>query len=247
MTVHDVADQYVYGIVRAGTQVPALPGVNDEIVRVLTSGDLAVLVTPVADVDDVGTPDNLLAHSRVLDQVAADNAVLPMKFGTVVPDADTILQDVLPSMHDEYVDRLQRIEGAAQFTVHARYVEDAVLAEVIRENPDVARLREATMGTSEEESHYELIQLGQLVADDIQRKAADDARNISERLTPLVREIASRDRNRSEDVVELAALVERNAQAEFERAVERLAAESAGRITFRLLGPQAPYDFVGEG
>ncbi|GAA4139659.1 GvpL/GvpF family gas vesicle protein [Leifsonia shinshuensis] len=245
MTV-TVADQYVYGIVRAGTPAPTLPGVDGEAVGLLTSGEVAVLVTPVAVPGELATPENLLAHSRILDQVAAEHAVLPMAFGTVVPDPDAILNDVLPRMHDEYLAGLQRIEGAAQFTVSARYVEDAVLAEVIDEDPDIARLREATKGRSEDEAHYELIELGRLVSDALARKAAVDARAIAERLTPVTRESLVRDSSRSEDVVEFVALVDREAQPGFERAVESLAAESAGRILFRLLGPQAPYDFVGE-
>ena len=242
----DDGGQYVYGIVRAGTPIPELPGVDEGTVDVVTSGDIAVLVTPVADAAELGTPENLLAHSRILDQVAAENAVLPMTFGTVVPGAAAIVQDIVPRMHDDYLERLRRIEGAAQFTVRARYVEEVVLAEVIGENREVARLREATAGRSEEEAYYELIELGRLVADDIGRRAAVDARAVSERLRPLARELVLRDTSRTEDVAELVALVDRSAQTEFERAVDGLAAENAGRITFRLLGPQAPYDFVGE-
>ncbi|WP_426518521.1 GvpL/GvpF family gas vesicle protein [Diaminobutyricibacter sp. McL0618] len=239
-------DQYVYGIVRAGTPAPGLPGVGDERVEVLASGDLAVLVTPVVDSAEIGTPENLLAHSRVLDDVAAESAVLPMTFGTIVPDTDAIMHDVLPRMRDEYLDKLRRIEGASQFTVRARYVEEVALAEVISENPEVARLRKTTSGRSEEESYYELIEEGRLVADELEHKASGDARTISDRLAPVTRELVIHERSRAGDVVELVALVERTAQGDFESAVERLAAESAGRITFRLLGPQAPYDFVGE-
>ncbi|KHK96533.1 hypothetical protein LK09_14355 [Microbacterium mangrovi] len=245
MTATDT-DQYVYGIVRTGTPTPPVAGVDDEPVDVLTAGDLAVLVSPVVDAGEIGTPENLLAHSRVLDQVAAGDAVLPMAFGTVVPDADVLVEDILPRLHDDYLERLHRIEGATQFTVRARYVEDAVLAEVIWENPNIARLRESTVGTTEEESYNERIELGRSVSDAIGRKAEEDARALSERLTPLSRDLVIRERTSAEDVAEIVALVDRNAQADFERAVESLAAESAGRIIFRLLGPQAPYDFVGE-
>lgn len=247
MSGHDSGERYVYGIVRVGTPLPTSPGIDGETVGLLTSGDLAALVTTVEDAGEIGTPENLLAHGTVLDQVAAGHPVLPMAFGTVVPDADALVQDVLPRMRDEYSDRLRRVEGAAQFTVRARYVEDVVLAEVIGENPEVARLREATAGKTEDEAYYDLIELGRLVADAIGRKADADGRTVSERLAPLARDVVVRDRSRTEDVVEFVALVELDAQAEFERAVDGLAAESAGRIVFRLVGPQAPYDFVGAG
>jgi hypothetical protein len=55
-----------------------------------------------------------------------------------------------------------------------------------------------------------------------------------------------REAGQADDVVELAALVDNGSQMQFERKAENLAKKFAGRITFRLLGPQAPYDFVGE-
>ena len=50
-----------------------------------------------------------------------------------------------------------------------------------------------------------------------------------------------------EDVVNVAFLVERDRQEEFENAVEGVGEELVGRVRLRLLGPVAPYDFVPEG
>lgn len=240
-------DQYVYGVVPAATALPqGLTGVNGEPVEKLASGDYAALVTPVPDPDSIGTPDDLLAHSTVLDRIGAEGPVLPMTFGTIVPDPETIANVVLPSMQETYAEGMRRVENAAQFTVRARYVRERVIAEMVEENREIATLRESTAGQNEDATHYDRIRLGQLVVEGFQHKAAVDSADILDALAPLARETATRETTQADDVVEIAALVERGSIEEFEQAVEELAKETSGRISFRLLGPQAPYDFVGE-
>lgn len=242
-----VGDQYVYGIVPAEAELPqGLAGVKDEPVEKLVSGGFAALVTPVADPDSVGTPDDLLAHSTVLDKIAAAGPVLPMTFGTIVPDAETITSVVMPSMQDTYAESMRRVDGATQYTLRARYVRERVIGEMVAENREIAALRESTASQSEDASHYDRIRLGQLVVEGFQHKAAADSGDIIDAMSPLVRETSVRETTQADDVVELALLVERGSAEEFEQAVEKLAEETQGRISFRLLGPQAPYDFVGE-
>jgi hypothetical protein len=244
---NQMPSQYVYGIVpSAFTVPPGLSGVKGNPVEAFVAGDFAAVVTPIEDAESLGTPEDLLAHSAVLDRIAAAGPVLPMVFGTVVPDADVLTDQVLPSMQDIYAAGLHRVRDAAQFTVRARYVRDVALAEIVSENPEVARLREATAGQSEDASHFDRIRLGELVVKDLRRKASGDSTAIVNALAPLARETVTREASQADDVVELAALVDRDSQERFEQEVENLAKKSAGRITFRLLGPQAPYDFVGE-
>ncbi|MCG2622762.1 GvpL/GvpF family gas vesicle protein [Arthrobacter sp. I2-34] len=245
--ISQMPSQYVYGIVPSEFIVPSdLSGVKGHPVETCVAGDFAAVVTPIEDVESLGTPDDLLAHSAVLDRIAAAGPVLPMVFGTVVPDAEVLTDQVLPSMQDVYAAGLRRVRDAAQFTVRARYVRDVALAEIVSENPEVARLREATAGLSEEASHFDRIRLGELVVEDLRRKAAGDSDVIVNALAPLARETVTREAGHADDVVELAALVDQDSQQRFEQAVENLAKNAVGRITFRLLGPQAPYDFVGE-
>ena len=87
MTTEAEHDQlYVYGIVTENTTLPAgLTGVSQGAVNTTTHGPLAAVVTHLNDEDELGTPDNLLAHSTVLDAIAEHLTILPMAFGTVAP------------------------------------------------------------------------------------------------------------------------------------------------------------------
>jgi hypothetical protein len=236
---------YVYGIVPEGSEVPELDGLQGQMVTTLPAEGHAAIVSRVEDEEALGTPDDLVAHSAVLDRIAADVPVLPMVFGTVVPDEETLVEEVLVSRHGLYAESLRRVEDAVQFSLRARFVRDEVLGELIAEQPEIAALREAISGTGEDETRDERIRLGELVVQGLQRKAAEEAPRIRAALEPLARELVEREASQAEDVIELAALVDRDRQGDFEQAAEELARESAGRITFRLLGPQAPYDFTG--
>jgi len=248
MTVNDESDQlYVYGIITAEADVPEnLLGIDEAPVEVRSHGDLAAVVTAISSEDELGTPDNLLAHSTVLDTIAADTPVLPMTFGTIVPTAEELHDTVLDEHESNYLETLQRLEGTAQYTVRARYIRDEVLADLVEEDPEVARLREAIAGTTEDETRQERIELGELIVNAFDRLRVVDAQQIVDAVSPTVEDLVEQEGGQVEDVVALAVLVHRDSAADFEDALETVAEQLHEKIHFQLLGPQAPYDFVGE-
>jgi hypothetical protein len=238
---------YVYGLVLAGTDVPEdLEGVGGERVQVVDLGDVAVLVSELPGGEVVGLPAEVRAHAGVLDTVAATIPVLPMRFGTAVPDIDAIEEAVPAERLEGYAENLRDLADAVQFTVRAQYVEQAVLAELVEEEPEIRELRESTRDQPEDATYYARIRLGELVVKGFERKREADAAQLLETITSSALEVRTRETGQVDDVLEAAALVRRGQQDAFEKAVDALAARAADRIVFRLVGPQAPYDFVPE-
>lgn len=248
MTADAENDQlYVYGIVAENTTLPTgLTGVSEGAVETTTHGPLAAVVTRLSDEDELGTPDNLLAHSRVLDSIAEHITILPMAFGTIVPSEDELQEAVLELNETEYHEALERLAESVQFTVRARYIRDAVLADLIEDDPQVVELREAIAGTTEDETRQERIALGELVVGAFGRIRPEHAQYIIDAVSPIVEDIQEHEGGQVEDVVEMAVLVSRDRVSEFEAALEVAAEQLHTRINFQLLGPQAPYDFVGD-
>jgi len=239
------ADTYVYGLVAArGTALPgSLTGVGGRPVGLTALDGCLALVSEGVDRDAFGLPADLLAHSHVLDEVARTRTVVPVAFGTFVAgDAGPGPLDRLREAFDAAV---RRVDGAVQLTLTVRYREEVALTELVREDPRIARLRRETAGTPEAALRSAKLRLGELVVQGLDRKAEADAARILDGLRPRAREILARDRRQADEVVELAALVDREGAEAFEAACGGLAEAFGGRATFRLLGPQAPYDFVG--
>lgn len=243
----DTEPLYIYGIVSAKADLPSdLVGVAERDVQVMTNGPLAAVVTSLDPDNEVGTPDNLLAHSTVLDAIGARTAVLPMAFGTVAPSEPDLIDDVLETRQEEHLAALERLEGSVQFTVRARYLRDEVLTDLLEEDAEVARLREAIAGTTEDETRQERIQLGERIVQAFDRMRPGHAGMIIDAVQPTTQEMKEREAGQVEDVVELAVLVAHERIRAFEDALEDVASELHSRIDFQLLGPQAPYDFVGD-
>ncbi|MEV6206254.1 GvpL/GvpF family gas vesicle protein [Kitasatospora sp. NPDC051914] len=239
---------YVYGIVPAGTPLPdRLQGVTDPSVPVelVGRGRVAAVVSTVPADRPLGTAADLRAHADVLDTLAAArNAVLPMRFGAVLRDTETVTEDLLDPYEEEFHDALQEIEGHAQFTVRCDYREDELLREILVDREDIARLRDDIAALSEEAGRYHRIRLGELVAGEVAARRDEDAAVLADCLAPHAAAIAPAEPGVAEQGFSAAFLVRDGARTEFEQAAEGLARRWAGRLRVRLLGPIAPYDFA---
>jgi len=235
-----VGHAYLYGLLPVGAEVPSgLTGVSGTAVQAVPLGAVDLAVSTV-EPERFGLANDLVAHSAVLDRLAEHVDVVPMAIGTFIPMPPGEADAARLASADAQV--RPRIAGAVQYTLSVRYVEQVALTELVREDREIARLRERTSRDPRLQS--ERMQLGERVVAGLERKAETDRRLITAALHH-VRELQQRTREQPETVGELALLVDRKDETEFEASIESLAGEHADRLLFRLLGPQAPYDFVG--
>ena len=123
---------YVYGILPGDAELTEeVYGVGDREVRLVRSGELAALVSEVDLAEPLGTPRDFQAHKEVLDSIITGAPVLPLRFGAVLTGEDAVVQEVLDPHHDEFAKALEDLEGQLQYVVKGRYVERAMLQEVL--------------------------------------------------------------------------------------------------------------------
>lgn len=240
---------YLYGIMPASATLPqGVTGVAETRRLVLLGRkSVALLASPVPMDYSAANQADLLAHSRVLDAVAATEPVLPMRFGTVVSNRERGVDDVVDAVEqraDEYGSLLDALAGAGQFTVRASYERDVVLGELIAEQPEVRQLSEATRGEDEDATHGARVRLGELVVAGLADKRTADAAVVTNALEPHVRDIHEFEVTSPDEVLRAAALVDLRHQSRFEAAMDDLGRQLSGRVRLRAVGPQAPYDFV---
>jgi hypothetical protein len=243
-----VSALYVYGVMRADeAAAPESEGVVDSGVEVVEHGDLAALVSEVADAAIQSRRQNLTAHSQVLQRAMDAGTVLPMRFGVVMPDGDTVKRELLGERAAQLHGMLRSFDGRVEMAVSALYREDIVLGEVIAENREIERLRQAIQGKPADATYFERVRLGELVAQAIDAKRAADAAQIVEALRPHATAFQQSDLLHERMVVNSAWLVERAGLDEFDAAVERVSSERAERMQFKLTGPLPPFSFVSAG
>jgi hypothetical protein len=239
---------YIYGIFPEDVQLSeGARGVGDPPaeVRLVPHRSIAAVVSKVRTDRPLGRPEDLTAHQQLLDASSAETPVLPMRFGAVVTNEQAVVDELLEPYHDEFAAALKELEGRAEYVVKGRYVEDAILREVLEENPDAASLREQIKSAGDQEATRQLrMDLGELINLAIEAKREADTRKVGDAVAESRVASSVRPPSHEEDAANVALLVETDRQADLERAVERLAREWEGRVTVRLLGPMAPYDFV---
>jgi hypothetical protein len=239
---------YVYGIFPPDIELAgAQAGVGDPpgALRLIRGGDLAALVSEVDLTSPLGTPDDLRVHQEILNRCAAAMPVLPMRFGAVLASADAVVGELLEPHREEFAAALGELEGRAQYVVKGRYDQDVILAEVLADSPEADRLRAEIRDAEPAVTRDARIALGELVSQAITTRREADTRTLGDRMDGLCTASLVRDPTHDLDAVHVAFLLDEKQAGQLDEVVADLAAEWAGRVELRVLGPMAAYDFVG--
>lgn len=231
---------YCYGVVSARHAPPQLNGVGDERVEQVVHGQLAAL-TSRAPASVRARRRDLLAHMDVLAAAFESGPVLPLRFGTVFESEPSLVRDFLAPRERELVALLRQVDGQVELRVGAHYREQALLAEIVRENGRVATLRDATRGGA---GNPGLVELGELVAAEVQARTARDSRALLERLRAHAVRYDVGEEPIEYQLLRASFLVERGRVAAFEAELERFSSEQSGRVDVKLAGPLPPHSFV---
>jgi len=239
-----VSPTYVYGLVHADLALPAgLAGLDGAPVELVAHEGLGALVSAAPSGRPLGTREDLFAHEKVVDTVAADVTVLPMRFGSVI-EAPAVVDELLAPHLAELNAALADLDGHVQYSVKGRYEREVVLRDIVVAHPEIAELRERVHGVPEEASYQDRMRLGELVVGAIEERARREGSQLHEALSAQAAASVARQSTDPEQVLDSAFLVPRDRLHEFEHAVDQLGDELAGTVRFRLIGPVAPYDFV---
>jgi hypothetical protein len=84
---------YVYAILRREASIPAdLAGLNDAPLSLVSWLELAVAVSPIEGTRIAPTPASLLRHEAVVERLCQAGPALPVRFGTILADAQAVVQ-----------------------------------------------------------------------------------------------------------------------------------------------------------
>lgn len=238
---------HVYGVVRSDTVdvLQDVTGIDDAPLRLVVQGGVAAVVSDLRIDRPPGRRADLMAYSRVLDTLARRATVVPVQFGSVLDQEDEVVDQLLVPDEEYFATLLDELAGRAQFLLRASYQPDVALSEVVASDRRIRQLRELTVGRPPEAVHRHLVHLGELVSQALEEKREVDCAMILEFVGPLVAAQRVRIGSGTDELCELSVLVDDVARDRFEERLEILAEAVHERIRLRLLGPLAPFDFVG--
>lgn len=237
---------YVYGVLpAAAAPLGSLPrgvggGGAPELVQ---AGELAVVASAVPEGWATATREDAEAHERVTSSLAERHTLVPMRFGTVMPEAE-IRETLLGRHGQEIAAVLRELDGCVQMSVKAYYGADALLRHTLRAHPELKRRSQELESQPPERTVGERVALGQEVARAVEDQRRHDEQVLVEGLTPLVRELRAEPVGGERMAANLQLLVERRQRAPLDAAVAKLAEAHSDRFAVRYVGPLAPYSFV---
>jgi Gas vesicle synthesis protein GvpL/GvpF len=236
---------YVYGIVKAKKKPPAGRGIGGAPLRLIAGDDGAAALVSELPAGEVRLGrEEMLAHARVLEAVIAKGTVLPMRLGVIMSGPDEIRERLLEDHAIDLSAQLDEFDGKIEIRIRAVYEEEALLRELLQEDPQIRALRRSVAGRSEDASYYARIELGERVAAGVEGKRAQDGAAIVDALAPAALAVDEGKSRHERVALNASFLVERARLTEFDQILDQVAASNAGRMRFKYTGPLPPHSFV---
>jgi hypothetical protein len=235
---------YVYGVVSAAERdTVAVAGVEGSQVRTVEFDGLAALTSPLQS-ESLRVAKEVRAHLRVLQDVAEEATVLPVRFGTVLEGEQAVRERLLQPNADRLISLLEQLQGCVQLTVKGDYDQDRFLKSVVAASPALSELAARVRTLPDAAGYYDRIRLGEAIADAVARQREHDSERARELLEPLAEAVRVEDASAEFQAFNLACLVRRTRQPEFTRAVQALSDEVREYVAVRYVGPLPAYSFT---
>ena len=184
----------------------------------------------------------LLVHQVVVEHVMREHTVLPVKFGTVLATSDEV-RSLLSQGHSQFVDALAWIQDKVEIEVAATWDKQQIFQEISTE-PEIIRASKTIAGRPEQQTLQEQIQLGHMVKAFMDKRRSNYREQMINFLTSVAVDIQPNALLSDEMVMNVAFLVEKANQEEFDCCVRQLNNLFHNQINFRIVGPLPPYTFA---
>jgi hypothetical protein len=238
--------RYVYGIIESSSpEVFGKSGIGGagEAVYTVHHGDVAAVVSRTSVFIFDPTRENALAHEHVIESVMKTNTIIPMSFGTVFRTDDDI-KEVLKSIYPSLKDVLKQMAGKLEFGLKVTWDREKVIEELKRDHEEIHRFHMELTRKHLQSTYFARMQLGRMIDKALAERAADYVREIYDALRSIC--VASRDNKPIGDkmIMNAAFLLQREREADFDAAVNKVAQKFSDRLNFKYTGPWPPYNFV---
>jgi Gas vesicle synthesis protein GvpL/GvpF len=237
----------VYGVMRAGDCPDGLSvdwrGATLQ-VDAISQDSVSALVGDAPDGPVRVRRNALLAHSEVLHAAMELGPVLPLRFGVVLADEAAVRDELLAPNAAALAARLEALEGTAEFQLKVSFDSERVLSSILASEGPLADIAARVRALPGAAGHFDRIRLGELISQRIESRAASVEAELIGALEPLAISVSRAERHDEWMALNAAFLVDDAKRSEFDAAIDRVAAEHAGDLQFRVIGPLPPHSFA---
>ncbi|NKC34547.1 GvpL/GvpF family gas vesicle protein [Falsiroseomonas selenitidurans] len=235
---------WLYGIgLAAPGGAPLGDGVAGAAVQPMEAAGFVALVSDAPAERPAPTRRHMLTHTAVLERATAAADVLPVRFGTVAPDATTLAR-CLAANAMKLRDAMAAISDCVELGLRVSWREGVIFEEILAAEPALRALRDRLATRPMQETYQDRIALGRRVEAALAARRTAEAASLDAKLAPLAVQMAVLREVDEAMLLNRAFLVKRSEETRFDAAVAALEAAQAGRLLLRYVGPVPPFNFV---
>ncbi len=185
----------------------------------------------------------LAAHREVLRRlIEREDAVLPICFGTIAAGPE--ITSMLGANRAMLARQLRRVSGMVEMGLRAAWEVNNIFDYFISIKPELRAARDRVFGRHRQPTQDEQIELGRTFERVLAQERDAHTRLVEQALAACCAEIRRQPARDEREVMNLACLVGRARQAEFEAALFKAAAHFDNSFAFDYSGPWAPHSFA---
>ncbi|MDI6815308.1 MAG: GvpL/GvpF family gas vesicle protein, partial [Dehalococcoidales bacterium] len=242
--------KHLYGVIKEREKKDfGLIGVGERQDKVYTihHKELAAVVSDVPMVAYSSLPQEtvvryLASHQYVIEQVMKSYTIVPIKFGTIA-QVEAEVRQILERGYSQFNDALEAMSDKIELDVVATWANlDSVLKE-IGEEEKIKRFRREAATKPPAETQAAKIELGKMIKLVLDDRRMETASEIVDALKECAIDYWPHEVMDDTMIMNVAFLIPRNKEREFDERVNQLNESYQERVNFRCVGPLPPYSF----
>ncbi len=237
-----MSNLYVYAIARK-FDFPDITGIEEEQIFLVLYKDIAAVVSKreLEEIDP--TRQNVKSHVRVQEQLMMLGTIVPLSFGTIVPDE--LIEKLLEKNYSLLSGELEKLADTIEVEVKITWNRELLLSELDRTSSYYSRLRKKLDTTTSPLQKQEIIlEIGRVVEKTVQNWKTTYAKRIFDALRSISRETKENSVSRIEVLMDISFLINRHDEESFLSLLKDLDKGTDGRLDFKYIGPLPPYNFL---
>ncbi|MCF8074746.1 MAG: GvpL/GvpF family gas vesicle protein [Desulfotignum sp.] len=215
-------------------------GNRKDLVTTLCYNDITAVISDTPMSKYVINKANLTAHEMVIEHVMKDYTVLPVRFCTIASNLEEI-RSLLRRRHPEFKGLFRDMDNKIEMGLKVVWKNmDAIFGEISASNKIIKKLTSNTKGLDRDMK----IEVGKQVQKALAKKKQDEKQLITRKLKRISVDVKENDVIGDAMLLNLACLIDRTHEKEFDNTINDLATEFENRFVFKYVGPIPPFNFV---
>ncbi|MBU1340507.1 MAG: GvpL/GvpF family gas vesicle protein [Proteobacteria bacterium] len=215
-------------------------GNRKDLVSTLNYNGISAVISDTPMSKYVINRENLTAHEMVIEQVMKDYTVLPVRFCTIASNLEEI-RSLLRRRYHEFKRLFREMDNKIEMGLKVSWKQmEAIYGEISSVSPLIKKLKSNIAGLDAKNK----IEVGKQVQKALAEKKEDDGQMITRRFKCISVDIKQNKIIGDAMLLNLACLIDRTHEKEFDNTVNDLAAKYENRFLFKYVGPIPPFNFV---